>query len=691
MRAPLIVVGALVGASVAAAAAAQPPVSLLGSCAGEDLRGFTIRSARLDDRFWILRWRRPGDEVLSAIHALAGQPYSFAAVNAVSVEIEKKTWLPDDPEAIVQLQYSDIGLEHCRERQLDVVFRIFSAAPSPTLSTVFEWGARDKTPDQTAGLARTNAPWLVAPEVGFDRARELAAGGRVKRTWANSRTPFNALIANGLVSAESHVGSASLIGGDESPERWLRRTSWRVTFRDASDPAGDVHLDDRRLAAQFSGTSRPAGGIVMRFGGVLDGGRLESGFGATELPAHTAAASDFTQSSVYAGVTGRRSRQSFTATYALMLGATGAGFHGDWRKHIGDAAHEFWWPIRDHRLFEVEQRLTAGRLDTLGVVPASERFFGGANDASAQLGEDWRLPIGPRIRSLPTNAFSVTGAGGDRFVSYNSTVAFTVWGKPAVPPELSNDEAFGKQVHAQLTNARSVLEAVYRSGDENFQAIKARMPEIVDQLTRAAAAEAAARSSSSLPEATFRPCEQALRASRMAATHAAADKPAQAYGWVEEMLPDGNNALVKVASRCGEHLADALRRAGVPVDSLVSASNAVQTSASFVERRFADIDQKSSAKRAADDLAYAQHAIDIILTQLNITSISPVFVFDVARLAPAGDDPYGGDRYAVGGGLRFTLASTVSMTVTYAANPRRRPGEGSGALVFSLTTRNLFD
>ena len=104
----------------------------------------------------------------------------------------------------------------CRERQLDVVFRIFSASTSATLSTVFESGSKDKTPDQIAGLARRRAAWQVAPEAGFDRARGLAAGGRVQGTWSNGRFPFGALSVKALASTESHVVSSSLVGGYES-------------------------------------------------------------------------------------------------------------------------------------------------------------------------------------------------------------------------------------------------------------------------------------------------------------------------------------------------------------------------------------------------------------------------------------------------------------------------------------------
>jgi hypothetical protein len=113
--------------------------------------------------------------------------------------------------------------------------------------------------------------------------------------------------------------------------------------------------------------------------------------------------------------------------------------------------------------------------------------------------------------------------------------------------------------------------------------------------------------------------------------------------------------------------------------------------ASTIATRFAAIDTGRSAQRAAEDVGYAARALDVITKQMNVTSISPVFIFDVAHIDPAATDPHGGTRYAIGGGIRLTLVSTVSVTATYAVNPRRGPGEGAGALVFSLTTRNLFE
>jgi hypothetical protein len=157
------------------------------------------------------------------------------------------------------------------------------------------------------------------------------------------------------------------------------------------------------------------------------------------------------------------------------------------------------------------------------------------------------------------------------------------------------------------------------------------------------------------------------------------------------MLPEGDNALAEVVSSCGVDLVAALRGAGAASGDLEAASTDLRTMSSAIEMRFAAIDNDKWSTRASADLAYAQRALDVILNQLNITSVSPVLVFDAAHLGPAGADPYNGTRYAIGGGIRLTLASTVNMTLTYAANPRRRADEGSGAVVFALTMRNLFD
>src|ERR1044071_3023116 len=131
---------AMAACALPIAAAAQTPAAAnaaasTGSCSGiPNLREYTIRGARLNDPFWMLRFRRPGDDVRAAIDRLAGQRYSFETVNEVSKLIESKAWLPDSSSALVSVSFSEIALERCEGQQLDVVFTVFSAAVSPTIT-----------------------------------------------------------------------------------------------------------------------------------------------------------------------------------------------------------------------------------------------------------------------------------------------------------------------------------------------------------------------------------------------------------------------------------------------------------------------------------------------------------------------------------------------------------------------------
>jgi hypothetical protein len=77
--------------------------------------------------------------------------------------------------------------------------------------------------------------------------------------------------------------------------------------------------------------------------------------------------------------------------------------------------------------------------------------------------------------------------------------------------------------------------------------------------------------------------------------------------------------------------------------------------------------------------------LNAFLYELNIYSIAPVAVVDVARVWPTNT----GTRFAVGGGARLSLVN-MNFTLGYAANPKRQRGEGPGALFVSLDVSDLF-
>jgi hypothetical protein len=92
---------------------------------------------------------------------------------------------------------------------------------------------------------------------------------------------------------------------------------------------------------------------------------------------------------------------------------------------------------------------------------------------------------------------------------------------------------------------------------------------------------------------------------------------------------------------------------------------------------------------ARRDIAFTGRTLDTIFRRLNLISFAPVAMMDVAWLGPKTPAGFGGTRYGIGPGGRFSLVS-VDLTVGYSFNPKPRLGERRGAVVFSLDIRDLF-
>lgn len=94
-------------------------------------------------------------------------------------------------------------------------------------------------------------------------------------------------------------------------------------------------------------------------------------------------------------------------------------------------------------------------------------------------------------------------------------------------------------------------------------------------------------------------------------------------------------------------------------------------------------------RMALDDVDYTARILDVTFRELNMVSVSPVAMFDVARIGPRTASGYGGTRYGVGGGLRLSIVS-LDLTAGYSWNAKWRAGEGRGAFVFSLDVSDIF-
>ena len=107
-----------------------------------------------------------------------------------------------------------------------------------------------------------------------------------------------------------------------------------------------------------------------------------------------------------------------------------------------------------------------------------------------------------------------------------------------------------------------------------------------------------------------------------------------------------------------------------------------------MESEFGQIDEAAAKKKAKDDMVFVRRTIETLLNDVNIYSVSPVFVFDAARLK-SHNTSAGGMRYGPGLGLRLELVNAISFTGGYAWNVKSGPGEGRGSFFFSMEVRDI--
>jgi hemolysin activation/secretion protein len=78
-------------------------------------------------------------------------------------------------------------------------------------------------------------------------------------------------------------------------------------------------------------------------------------------------------------------------------------------------------------------------------------------------------------------------------------------------------------------------------------------------------------------------------------------------------------------------------------------------------------------------MAFPRTVIQKAFDEMNLVSLSPVLLFDAGRIGDS--NGRSSSRYSLGGGVRLTVASSVSFEVDYARNLKPQPGEGPGALL----------
>lgn len=676
-----------------------------GSCDNIDLEraGFVVRSVRIDDPFKFLPWVKARQQrALDQITALVqNKPFTYKDAGAKGIEIiERENFLPDTADRRVKIRVEIVSVRNCTDGGLDLVYRIYSTQILPVLSgrpeaRVLERREPQTSAGQTTVVTPEASPFHFRPIAGYDLTNLLTGGARMEVTQQKFwKLPFKSVLVEGQGNARKYYFSAGLeVSRDSDVESgsWLAQAQWIVNYTNYQLPTGTGEIKGAQLTAQFAGVTKPFGNgnFTFHFGAAIDGGNRQSDVSGVVIAPQTVTDAGIGTLKFYGGLDSRLANNVLSVSYGLELGSIGPAARVDWRKHIVDARHEFWRSVGNHRLLNLESRFTAGSLQVPGRVPLPERFFGGNNEEFLIASDVWQIRANPVIRAIPGSKFFRTpeGAGSRNFFSYNLTAAYGYWRKTLVPEELINDPEFNTQLAGAMSSVTSTLQNYYASKDQHYLNAAAQLPELqtaLNDLKTAVAAAQAARpdESTDLFKACTRAVSGALRRVGSAITPQAADQ----YGLVMFLLSDDPDEvqLLKVNQTCGTDLNSAINDPAV-----ASAAARVATLRTQMSAEFNRIDQTAAGKKAIDDMKFTRRTLNTLFSDVNIYSISPVFVFDVARIGPTSGG-LGGTRYGPGGGIRFELASVANFTLGYAWNVKRGPGEGRGNLFFTIGVRDLF-
>lgn len=658
--------------------------------------GYMVRTARVEGPFASLPWlRRRFEQANQDVSELAGKPYRAGDVRGKTEILERLNFPDDSGNQRVRVLLVITSVENCSDKELDVVYSVYSSQIAPLLSGTPESRRSERSaPEKVAGADDTRNRLRVAPIAGYDQSQRLYGGGRVEFSLPPDGAhgaPFESFTLDGTASTAMHDVSASVSGSSVSDSNWLARADWQLNYASSLQPAHDKRLRTDRFAAQLSAITRPLGPwqLPLRFGGLLEGGRQESDTSGAPLPADTIRNSGYMAAKLYAGVNKRAGRSVFGASYGVEAGFTGAANDVSWIKHVADVSHDVGIRIGDHRQLDIESRLTAGYIDVRDSIPVTARFFGGNREQNFIPGDAWNIRSNPVIRSIAANRYGSTnaGVGGTRFIAYNFTASFPIWRRPFVPSELSNSADFGPLVLSQVDNATSVLQTEFAARDPHFLAVFERIPEVREVLQRLSAAVAQEQSRhTGKTRELLNECADAVRRAESRA-RAAVEARGDRLGRVNTLLSvSTEDRLNKVQQACFDDLKGEVQNAAI-----VAEATELRRIHADMEREYSMIDEAAATRKAEGEMMSVRQTLNTLLYDLNVASVGPVFIFDVAHLGPAA--PGGarfGTRYGIGAGVRASVVNTVDLTMAYVANPRRARGESKGAFFLTLRIKEFF-
>jgi hypothetical protein len=366
-------------------------------------------------------------------------------------------------------------LVNCDEskRTLDVEYRVLTVARPSYLTSSFEFrDRRDKNKESAGTLNSGRARISLSPVVGYNRTRGIFGGSDV--TLATGFQPLNKIGISASGSGSSAVAGADFTGSKNFKTGPFSYAEWKAAYRYANIPADGFDVKEATAAARFFAATRPVSrlNLILRVGSSLEGGNRQSSLPQTEALPATVVNSGYGALKFYVGASATSRKHDWKVSYGFLLGNTGDDVTVDYRKQIFDTAYRLRFQPKPYKPFQLDVQFTTGSLTHVnGPIPLAERFFGGNAEEEFIQGDSWRIRTNPVIRSFPQNRLDGNGngvpLGGDAFVSFNVTMAQTIWQKKLIPREISEDPDVNAGMGGQLLAARLLFreEAIQKSDE----------------------------------------------------------------------------------------------------------------------------------------------------------------------------------------------------------------------------------
>jgi hypothetical protein len=632
---------------------------------------------------------------------------------------------------VIYVPFVEPSFENCSTNQVVVVFKVWYSVANvrftPGEPSTYERLAAPSTPRITRNpvLKGVGSILQLEPFVGFTGSENLAGAGL---TVNPKKSIFQRLSAQGGGSSSSALGSASLEGDRLFESPGLRTLTWRAGYEYSKLPGeDDLKLKKGTGFLQFFAESKSFGSeeFVLRYGAAVEGGNRQTNLDDSSIPAGDVASGGYKSLKTYVGASWRFGDHHFKSSYGLQLGGTNeqsaiVDKPVDFLKHIFDSAYKVRFFPWDNKPLSLEAQFTAGRIDRRGVIPVAEQFFGGNVDENFITGSDWQIRTAPFIRSFSGKRLTVSDSllplGGERFVSFNATLAATFWSKPAFPKEVRAEVPVAFTIlktHPKAKIVRDGLTMMFTVETKSY----AEQIATVDSTGLENELLALQLLVTSIPTGSVTPATQNLRRKSLRDIRSALrlirafkaktvfengvfvttseDARPELFGLVTASFDDNDNIQPGFLMVIIMGLDELIRQRDPGVDpvlaNLVTSRASLQTFFDSLTTKLATFDTAPNGKPLAEANAMRflqdlEAQIDEIGRKLNIVSVGPVLMFDAARLNM--ENQRSGFRYGVGTGLAVDFFG-LQLTGGYSWNPNRRLGEPKGAVVFSFNVTDV--